>query len=240
MRSKRRIGLGLIAVLLVAGVLLFLFGRALWYPIYVKFTGGRTVEQVIEIYGTEAIARLQRRFHAAGAEYPPSELTLLGLKEEKQLELWARDEDNAWTRIHTYPVLAASGVAGPKLREGDRQVPEGVYKIEGLNPNSSYHLSMKLNYPNAFDREHAAQDGRDKPGTNIFIHGKAASIGCLAMGDLAIEELFILVARVGIENTQVLLLPHDPGTRSLEPTQDMPAWTATLYEQLNEAVAPFR
>jgi L,D-transpeptidase catalytic domain len=84
--------------------------------------------------------------------------------------------------IHSYSVLVASGHNGPKLREGDRQVPEGFYRITSLNPNSSYHLSIKLNYPNAFDQQHADEEGRDRLGGDIFIHGKAASIGCLAMG----------------------------------------------------------
>ena len=57
---------------------------------------------------------------------------------------------------------------------------------------------MKLDYPNAFDRLHANAEGRTQPGSNIFIHGKAASIGCLAMGDAAIEELFLLVSDIGI------------------------------------------
>lgn len=232
--------LGFVAVLLVAGVLLLLFGRPLWNPLYVKLAGGRTVEQVIETIGPDVEFRLRPHFEHTGADYPPKAITLIGLKEEKLLEVWSKNHDGQWRRVYTYPILAASGSAGPKLREGDKQVPEGIYEIEGLNPNSSYHLSMKLNYPNAFDLQHAKTEGRDKPGTNIFIHGKAASIGCLAMGDPAIEELFFLVARVGIENTQVILLPHDPTTRPLKPTQDMPVWTADLYEQLEQAVAPFR
>jgi len=71
--------------------------------------------------------------------------------------------------VADYRITAASGTAGPKLREGDRQVPEGIYRIVGLNPNSRYHLSMKLDYPNAFDRHQAARDGRARPGSDIFI-----------------------------------------------------------------------
>lgn len=229
-----------IVALLIAALALLLFGRPLWNPIYVKLTGGRTVEQVIEQYGPDVESRLGPRFEHAAADYPPKAITLVGFKEEKVLELWTQNNDGQWRHVYQYPVLAASGVAGPKLREGDRQVPEGIYDIEGLNPNSSYHLSMKLNYPNAFDLQHAQAEGRDKPGTNIFIHGKAASVGCLAMGDPAIEELFLLVATVGKENTTVILLPHDPHTRPLTPDEAMPSWTAGLYEQLEEAIEPFR
>ena len=87
------------------------------------------------------------------------------------------------------PILAASGVSGPK-REGDKQVPEGFYRIELLNPNSRYHLSLRVNYPNADDLERARQDGRalSTLGGDIMIHGGSASIGCLALGDPAVGE----------------------------------------------------
>jgi murein L,D-transpeptidase YafK len=125
--------------------------------------------------------------------------------------------------IHSYSVLAASGHNGPKLREGDRQVPEGFYRITSLNPNSSYHLSIKLNYPNAFDQQHADEEGRDHLGGDIFIHGKAASIGCLAMGDPAIEELFVMVEKVGRSNVQVIIAPHDPRQIPLKSNSTHPA-----------------
>jgi murein L,D-transpeptidase YafK len=98
-------------------------------------------------------------FAQAGVVYPPDELTLLGLKAERSLEVWALSGDS-WSFIKSYPIKGASGNAGPKLREGDRQVPEGIYRIIGLNPNSSYHLSMKLNYPNEFDLQKAKGRGQ--------------------------------------------------------------------------------
>jgi murein L,D-transpeptidase YafK len=79
---------------------------------------------------------------------------------------------------------------------------------------------MKLNYPNSFDLQHAGREDRTKPGSNIFIHGRTASIGCLAMGDPAIEELFVLVQKVGHEHVLVLISPHDARKRSLFPVSD--------------------
>ena len=78
---------------------------------------------------------------------------------------------------------------GPKLREGDRQVPEGVYTIANMNPNSISHLSLALSYPNDFDRARAAEDGRadNTLGGSIMIHGGSGSIGCMAVGDEAAE-----------------------------------------------------
>ena len=119
-------------------------------------------------------------------------------------------------------------------------MPEGVYRIEGLNPNSSYHLSLKLDYPNAFDCERAAADGRADPGDNIFIHGKAVSIGCIAVGDTAIEELFTLAAAARPSSVKVLIAPHDLRT---DPPRvqgaNVPAWAPQLYETLQRELAPF-
>ncbi len=83
-------------------------------------------------------------FETAKAAWPPSEIGLVAIKDEKILELFARSDGGAWTLIHRYPVLAASGGPGPKLRQGDRQVPEGVYGISFLNPNSRYDVSLRV------------------------------------------------------------------------------------------------
>lgn len=134
--------------------------------------------------------------------------------------------------VNAVAITAASGKSGPKLREGDRQVPEGVYKLVGLNPNSSYHLSMKLNYPNEFDRYWANKEGRTNPGSDIFIHGKAVSIGCIAVGDDAIEELFYIVHKVGIEKVKVVISPRDPRKNALAGNSDSPEWTEELYKNI--------
>ena len=79
---------------------------------------------------------------------------------------------------NSIPVLGMSGKLGPKLGEGDRQVPEGIHRVESLNPNSLYHLALRVGYPNEEDRKHAAQEGRTNLGSDIMIHGKNSSIGC--------------------------------------------------------------
>ena len=212
------------------------WGRAFWAPVYRTTVGDRTVADAVAEYGPRAAQRLAARFEAAGRVYPPSEVALVGLKAERRLELWAH-EGEAWRHVADYEIRAASGVAGPKLREGDRQVPEGLYRIVGLNPNSRYHLSMKLDYPNAFDRRHAVLDGRAQPGSDIFIHGKAVSVGCLAMGDEAIEELFVLTASIGKDNVSVVVAPFDGRRSPLPPVPEgLPAWTPDLYRQIREAL----
>lgn len=220
--------------------LLYVYGRSLWVPVYQKVVEKETVVSVIEKYGKQAETRLLQYFEEAGASYPPEEVKLLAIKDEKRLELWVLTE-SGYKRIKDYTVRAASGVSGPKLVEGDEQVPEGLYKIVGLNPNSSYHLSMKLNYPNEFDLEHAAIEGRTSPGSNIFIHGKSVSIGCLAMGDRAIEELFTLIHKVGVKNSEVIIAPSDPRKGPITPpTGSNQHWIPTLYRSITAEFIKYR
>ncbi len=234
------------ALLLAAAVLFFStfafyhYGRSVWHPLYLRLRGHRTVADVIQLYGEAATERLTPAFAAAAVAYPPTEVSLLALKAERVLEVWA-SHNGSWRFIKQYAIKGASGITGPKLREGDRQVPEGVYRIIGLNPNSSYHLSMKLNYPNAFDLRQAKREGRSNPGSNIFIHGKRLSVGCLAMGDEAIEELFVLVAAVGKHNARVVIAPYDPRNMTLPaPRPDTPRWLPELYDLIATEFKAFR
>ncbi len=226
----------------VAGCLLFGANR----PMRLLMAKGSSVDDVVRQIGARVKERLEPRFSAADAALPPSAIRLVGYKREKELELWARpsgsdDQAAPWTLIHTYRVKAASGGPGPKLKEGDRQVPEGLYGIEYLNPNSQFHLSMKIDYPNAFDLARADEDGRSEPGTNIFIHGKDRSIGCLAIGDESIEELFVLAATVGIEAVSVVLAPYRPAPgEALAVPADAPAWTEELYRSIDVALTVTR
>lgn len=197
----------------------------------------RSVEDALTRIGPTARTRLQPPFQRASVAYPPKHLTMLAFKEERRLELWAGTPPRA-VFIRDYPVLAASGGPGPKLVQGDGQVPEGVYRIPFLNPNSRFHLSIKLDYPNAFDRQKAKSDGRTRLGGDIFIHGNAVSIGCLAMGDEAIEELFVLVADTGLANTRVVIAPRD--LRQGEETTRTVPWTGELYRRLGEELRGFR
>lgn len=223
-------------VLMATMVLVHQYGRSFWHPVYLNVVAQRTVDEVIKHYGPAAEQRLKARFVAAGVSYPPDQVSLLALKDQDVLEVWAQ-QNGTTARVHSYPILAASGVAGPKLREGDFQVPEGLYQIIAFNPNSAYHLSLKLNYPNTFDWQQARAEGRDQPGSNIFIHGKAVSVGCLAMGDPAIEELFTLVHRVGRGQVEVVIAPHDPRSSPLVPAQSDPLWVGELYAHITAAVS---
>ncbi|MEA3302595.1 MAG: L,D-transpeptidase family protein [Pseudomonadota bacterium] len=187
----------------------------------------------------KAQQRIKLRFKQAQAAWPPKKIVLLALKQERRLELWASLHDK-WFLIHIYPILGASGTAGPKLRQGDKQVPEGSYNILWLNPKSRFHLSMKLDYPNAEDRKHARKEGRKDPGGDIFIHGKDVSIGCIAIGDPAIEELYTLVQRTGVKQVSVYIVPTDPRQRPLSAPPQAPAWLDARYQQLNQIFQQFQ
>lgn len=196
----------------------------------------KTVADRLEEYGEPVRKRLEPDFAKAGVPYPPSRVVLAVFKDEKVLHVYAAGPDGALKHVRRYAVLAASGVQGPKLREGDNQVPEGLYGIESLNPNSLFHLSLRVGYPNEFDRAHARADGRAKLGGDIMIHGNAVSIGCVAVGDEGAEDLFVLAARTGLEHVRVILSPVD-FRRSTARTAGLPSWTPELYRSVAAEVA---
>ena len=173
--------------------------------------GQATVRDRLHDYGPESRPRLRARLEAAGVEaYPPARLVLVGLKAERRLELYAAASRQGPLRyVDSVPVLGASGRLGPKLERGDRQVPEGIYGVDFLHPNSRHHVSFRLDYPHAADRRQAARDGRSDLGGDIFVHGGSSSIGCLAIGDRPAQDLWVLVADVGIEDVEVIVSPVD-------------------------------
>lgn len=200
----------------------------------------QAIDRVIKRYGLRAEPQLISFFSKAGVSYPPQQVTLLAFKSERKVELWAKNSNKPWHYIHNYPLTGFSGRLGPKLRENDKQIPEGIYKLVNFNPFSSMHLSMMLNYPNNFDKEKGHRDGRRKLGNNIFIHGNKLSVGCLAVGDLAIDQLFILARRVGLDNIQIIIAPND--IRYKEPatsTFAQPKWLPELYKRIAISLKPF-
>lgn len=201
-----------------------------------KATGRSTVANRLQQFSAGARSRLQPHFARAGVLYPPHKVILVGLKQVKRLEVYAANEGGKMKFLRSYEILRASGTAGPKLRYGDYQVPEGFYKVESLNPNSAFHLALRVNYPNTFDRENAEREGRENLGGDIMIHGSDVSVGCLAMGDEAAEDLFVLAAEMERENIDILLCPADFRRGRVLPPPNAPQWTATLYERLENAL----
>ncbi|EPG65872.1 L,D-transpeptidase family protein [Leptospira wolffii] len=223
----------LFIALLIFAISIFLFGPNNLIEYYHALRGRKTVEMVLNNIGSRVDLKYSELFIEKGASYPPSQLMLIAYKQNRRLELWTKSKGR-YIHIQSFDILGVSGQLGPKLIEGDRQIPEGIYKVIGLNPNSHYHLSLKLDYPNQFDKAKALIDGRTELGGNIFIHGDTASIGCLAMGDEVAEDLFVLTARAGKENVNIVISPNDKVT--LVENLNYPSWTAELYRNIRNTL----
>ncbi|MEP4076827.1 L,D-transpeptidase family protein [Haloferula sp.] len=218
----------LVALAATFGLVLFYqFGGPIWRPIKARLAGEKTVAEVLG----ELEPLMAKRYHNLEALTDGEPMSILAFKDEQRLELW-KQRETGWEFVRSYPFTGYSGKLGPKLREGDGQIPEGIYKIEYLNPNSSYHLSIKVDYPNSFDRKMAEADGREGLGFDIFIHGSSATIGCIPIGDHGIEDLFYLIAKNGYRNTTAIISPVDFRLGVTPPVVDGIGWEADLYASL--------
>lgn len=227
-------------LLLFAGLMLVLV-PPLRARVFKAIRPSASIQERQRQYGDAARARWSPHYERAGIPYPPKELVLLGIKSKRVLEIHAGTGDGQPTKlVRTLPILGMSGMIGPKLREGDRQVPEGLYRIESLNPNSLYHLSLRVSYPNDEDRAQARLDGRMSLGGDIMIHGSTASVGCLAMGDEAAEDLFILADDAGIERIEVVLSPIDFRSTDDRIPEQTPGWVRQRYLAIAERMSRLR
>lgn len=146
---------------------------------------------------------VQRQFERQKLAWPPHAMYIRSFKYDKQLEVWVKGEDRSesYKLFKTYKICMQSGTMGPKRMQGDYQVPEGFYQINEFNPNSSYHLSLGLNYPNASDR--ILSDSL-RPGNAIYIHGNCVSTGCIAISDAPIEELYFIASHVRAQGQEFI------------------------------------
>jgi murein L,D-transpeptidase YafK len=137
--------------------------------------------------------RLQTLFQDQELDYPAREIFIRVFKHERLLQLWARsDLEQPFSLVAEYPVCALPGQLGPKRRMGDLQVPEGFYFIDEFNPQSAYHLSLRVDYPNLADRM------RRQPfalGGDIYIHGGCETVGCVPIEDENIQEVYWIAAQ---------------------------------------------
>jgi murein L,D-transpeptidase YafK len=135
-------------------------------------------------------------------------LFLRAFKKEQQLEIWIREQNSdQYSYLHTYSFCTTSGTLGPKRKEGDLQIPEGVYHINHFNPQSNFYLSLGLNYPNNSDK---ILSDKQRPGGSIYIHGSCVTIGCIPITDEKIKELYVLAVEArnnGQEKIPVHIFP---------------------------------
>lgn len=234
MKGRLRI-LAIVAVLILVGSGLIYGNQIVGFvgslPIINKLFRP-TIDSQIAKYGAAAHKRLEPAFARQQIPYPPEQVMFLAIKASKELEVYCKSSESKYQYVCTYPILGASGHLGPKLREGDRQVPEGIYRLS-LEPNTPYHLALRLNYPNEMDLARAKTDGRANPGSDILIHGSTGSIGCLAMGDEASEDLFVLVYDAKDKNTELIIAPVDLRDQiPPAPQATDPSWLPTLYNEI--------
>lgn len=145
-------------------------------------------------------------------------------KETRELEIWLQGIAGDWKFLNSYSIACLSGNLGPKQREGDMQAPEGFYTVtpSQLNPASRYHLAFNIGYPNAYDLHH------QRTGSHIMVHGDEVSIGCYAMTDVLIEEIYLLVSSAieqGQREVSVHCFPFRFTTERMQQAQSEP-WSA--------------
>lgn len=135
---------------------------------------------------------LQKELQAIDIQVNTVRLFIRVFKQEQKLETWVKaKKDDKFQLFKTYDFCKNSGKLGPKRKEGDLQIPEGVYHINRFNPKSKFHLSLGLNYPNASD---LILSDKEKPGSDIFLHGGCVTVGCIPITNEKIRELYLLAS----------------------------------------------
>lgn len=142
-------------------------------------------------------------------------------KKSHSLEVWLEAKNGQFKLFRRYRICSFSGALGPKLKEGDGQSPEGFYHVKAnqLNPWSAYHLSFNLGFPNAYDRAH------QRTGSALMVHGNCVSIGCYAMTDAYINEIYALAVaalRAGQPFFRVHIFPFPLEVQTLAAYQNDP------------------
>ena len=183
---------------------------------------------------TEKEAIVKGYFVAKKLTYEQFSLFIRAFKKEQKLEVWIREkEKETYTLLHTYDFCAVSGTLGPKRKEGDYQIPEGVYSINHFNPLSNFYLSLGINYPNASDR--ILSDPKT-PGSSIYIHGNCVTIGCIPLTDDKIKELYVLAVEAkngGQDKIPVHIFPARLSATELnELKMTFPAKAISFWENL--------
>ena len=202
-------------------------------PLVNKLKRRQTIEKIETKIEHDVWNRLERNLDLAGYKHGyPKEIVLVAFKEERLLHVYSKDSIGT-TLIKSYPFTAFSGQLGPKLKEGDKQIPEGIYEVEYLNPNSAYYLSIKVNYPNQFDKSKSAFSNHAEMGGDIFIHGKSATIGCIPIGDQAIEEVFLMTNKAFNNKVKIIISPRDFRTNPTFPEIEGIDWENELYDLIN-------
>src|SRR6478609_8374572 len=156
-------------------------------------------------------------FVKKGLRYEGFQLFIRAFKKEMKLEAWVKEKGKEkFQLLTTYDFCTTSGKLGPKRKEGDYQIPEGIYYINHFNPQSNFHLSLGVNYPNASDK---ILSDKKHPGGSIYIHGNCVTVGCIPLTDEKIKEVYVLAVEAranGQEKIPVHIFPDRLEQGSIE------------------------
>ncbi|HQZ12766.1 MAG TPA: murein L,D-transpeptidase family protein [Devosia sp.] len=202
----------------------FLTGAIVWpisqgYPTLMHLLADRIIADDAPRYDrAPLVADLEAAGFALGT---PAHVRIF--KREKRLEVWMARDDGRYAQFRSYDICTYSGTLGPKLVEGDLQAPEGFYRVSRLqlNPNSRHHLAFNLGFPNAYDRSYG------RTGSALMVHGGCSSVGCFAITDAAVDEVYAIVEAAlarGQEAVDVHVFPFALTDRALAAEADGP-WT---------------
>lgn len=172
-----------------------------------------------------------------------SSMFIRAFKKEALVEIWIKQKDSdQYALLQSYSICASSGTLGPKRKEGDLQVPEGIYEINHFNPQSNFHLSLGISYPNASDK---ILSDRKNPGGAIYIHGNCVTIGCIPLTDDIIKEVYIMAVEAhdgGQKKIPVHIFPSrmdEAGMQSLKNTYGTDRILIGFWENLQPIYKDF-
>lgn len=194
----------------------------------VSFKESQLKQDRVKTAYTQKEGIVKNYFKDKNFQFDGFHLFIRAFKKEQTLEVWIKEQGHdRYSLLHTYAFCTTSGILGPKRREGDSQIPEGVYYINHFNPQSNFYLSLGLNYPNASDK---ILSDKQHPGSAIYIHGNCVTIGCIPITDDKIKELYILAIEArnnGQQKIPVHIFPNkltDEGLSSLENSEHREFW----------------
>jgi murein L,D-transpeptidase YafK len=175
------------------------------------------------------LVKVQSIINSYNIDLSSLEIFIRAYKFEKVIEIFGkRKSDEKYTLLCEFPFCVLSGGLGPKRKQGDLQVPEGIYYIDRFNPWSNFHLSLGINYPNEFDKANAIANN---PGGDIFIHGNCVSVGCIPLTDQVIEQVYILALEANNNGQSEIPVHIFPQRMSSLPYLSNTDWWRALFNE---------
>jgi murein L,D-transpeptidase YafK len=156
----------------------------------ISFKEKQTQSQRVKDAYAEKESIVKSYFKNSQLPYRNFQVFLRAIKDERTLEIWVKGETrDTFQRLTSYAFCETSGTLGPKRKEGDLQIPEGLYYLTHFNSQSKFHLSLGINYPNASDN---ILSDPGKPGGAIYVHGNCVTVGCIPITDEKIKEVYLM------------------------------------------------